>query len=1480
MGRLADFKLEKKENRLSGFRLSTSTATLEPDPNEVKKEAEETLQIASDMEMPVSQVEKNYDQFKNPPIFSMVPFGMFPTEAGQFHITERAIEVGRQAIKRVNADQAISDAYFKGEDLTKVLKEKNRLDLIEPVGGVNFISDTFYKGIAVAAPMAESLFEASPYAAITTIGGAIIGGIAGNLIGGPAPEELITVPAGAKIGFTAGTMFGGKIGVTSKAAEYWYRQGVGQMIYTMNQNGVDMKYAGPIAAVAGIPYAAIEFSQMSQLTPGLRKGIQDIGTRSMLKAFTVAAKKYGRTYVVENIEEVLQEGVQIAAEDLGEFFESDLVTKGLKIAFPKFDKEGFIERAGRLIQTSVESGQAMLFLPLPGAAVDIRTGVMEVKNKNKFVDAVKEKIGVPRNAAVLAADMLREGKSVQEVDQMLSQVKAGIEAEKTQAEEKAKIVPPTITEGRGTEIARAGEPTEQGRPTIVVPDKGLLVFEETKAGLTLQNIDVVEGERRKGIGTAMVRKAEEITGKKFIDFTEVASPEGKAFVEEVIEKPTEAVGEKVEAVVGVRRDIAKSQDVPVEEAVLFRDIGIRDFEELVSRKNVDDPGTFPTNTFFANTPNLALGQKGHTGVLIEFEATNDLTQNLKISKAKPGLEFVATQGQFEVAGVTNPKVMFDNIKSVTLNPETAKSIAKLVKTLGKPIKSRFQKLVDSLEKQGWTKEVLEDGSIKYTKPVTPTPETKPTAKKVTKKPKQKPKAIREIEEKKQQERDVLGGVDPLIQIHKALGEAKAVRPKTEAEQKAERRRRVGAAAGALEASLKKGVPVEQAVLKSTGLLKGPLTEYTQLYESIEESLEPEVKNAAYLQITNHPDLRYFEVVDTTRAFQKLIAGTSITPREVQMIERVFGKQFEEATDKQMEKSGLYDRLITLWKAGLLTGIKTSGLNVLSTAGHAVSETAKDVPAALIDSGISLITKERTVAYTAKGFGRGFIEGLDKGWRYMKTGFDERDVGAKYDYKKTNYGKTKLGKAQQGYTDFVFHLLGAEDQPWYYGAFSRSLYSQSIAQGKNKGFKGKELQAFVDKLQANPTDDMLLWAQQDAETAIYTNRTNLGDLGRDLQKLRPGGDIIAPFTRTPSAVAMQIINYSPIGVIKEVGQQIQKGEFSQRNLSQAGGRSVIGTATLYLGTKLFAKGLIALGFPKSERERKLWELEGKKPNSIKVGGKWRDVQALGPVGNLLVIGGYFQQALDSKGSPTEAMVEAMAGGAKSFTEQTFVRGVNLAVDALTDPEASFERWFTSMAGSVVPTIVADIARAQDDISRLAVGPKERIQSRIPIYRKGLPSKLNVFGQDLPRYGGNVLETMIDPTRPSKIRQDVVVDELRRLWDKDIKVSPTQLGDKAGYDVLTKEENTQLWQRAGELTYKALFNLINNQAYKEAGKGQKLDPDFIKGQLIETIISKAKTAAKLEMVTIKVGHGTKIMKLAESGLYGIEEFEMQKFYGEQE
>jgi len=711
-------------------------------------------------------------------------------------------------------------------------------------------------------------------------------------------------------------------------------------------------------------------------------------------------------------------------------------------------------------------------------------------------------------------------------------------------------------------------------------------------------------------------------------------------------------------------------------------------------------------------------------------------------------------------------------------------------------------------------------------------------------------------------RDILGGVEPITQINKALKDAVEIRPKVEAERKAELRKRVGAAAGTLKSTLKKGeMGAEEAIGRSTGLLKGPLS--NARYESIRgvmEEASPGAVDNAFRSIGESKKLKYFEVVGTKEAFAKLIDGIPITLREVEMIKKHFGIEMGKIAKERAEKSSLSDRAFALWRAGLLTGIKTSGLNTLSNLTHALTETAKDVIATPVDIVASLFTGERTVGFTVRGIPGGMKKGWSKGWEYLKTGIDERGLEKKLDYEPVNFGESKTGKLKQVYVETIFHIMGAEDQPFFYGAMSRSIRSQAIAQGRNKGLKGQELRDFVEQARKTPTQDMLENGIHDAEIAVFQNRTILGDIARAIQKA-PIARWTVPFSRTPSAVAMQIINYTPVGPIKEVMAQIHKGEFNQRDFVHAVGRAGVGIPALAIGALLFTKGLMTLDYPKGERERKLWELEGKKPFAVKIGDKWRSVYVLGPIGNVLLIGGFFQKALTESGSPSEAIVTALSGGAKSFSEQTFVIGMSRAVDAMKDPERSFDRFFSSMAGSFVPTILSDIASATDYTERTYKGPWQAAVKRVPVARRTLEERIDVFGQDLPRYGGNPLEVMIDATRPAKIRQDVVVDEIRRLWDKDVKVAPTQLGNRDGYKILTQEENTILWRQAGRLAYQNLFKLIQKRSYlRKDDKG--------KGKMIEEIIKEAKDLARAEAAQVKLNQGKTLKELKEDGLVTVD------------
>lgn len=534
---------------------------------------------------------------------------------------------------------------------------------------------------------------------------------------------------------------------------------------------------------------------------------------------------------------------------------------------------------------------------------------------------------------------------------------------------------------------------------------------------------------------------------------------------------------------------------------------------------------------------------------------------------------------------------------------------------------------------------------------------------------------------------------------------------------------------------------------------------------------------------------------------------------------------------------LLDKIITIWKAGLLTGLKTSGLNTFANISHFGTEIIKDIPAVMVDSVVSLFTKQRTLALSLKGIGGGLKEGFDKGWRFLKTGYDERNVLTKFDYKRVSFGTSKLAKGLQAYEETVFKLMGAEDQPFYYGAKARSLYNQAKSQAINKGLKGNEVKSFIDNLVANPTDEMLLLATSDAEICVFQNATELSKAAGHLRKI-PFAEFVIPFTRTPSAVAMQIVNYSPVGIAKTIATNVGKGKFSQRGFSQGLGRGLTGTALLFLGALMFRKGMIALDRPKSETEKKMWELEGKQANSILIGGKYRTIQILGPAGNVLLAGAQFQNAFDKSGSISMAIGQGTFSSIKSFTEQTFVKGISTSLGALTEPDKQAEYFFSSLISSFVPTLVADIGRSTDKIIRRPENIIQKVMERVPLLREQLEPRVDVFGREVMRKE-NFLEILADPSRPSTSINEPVTQELRRLIDEGNRIYITQLGDKEGYKVLTQEQNTDLWQRSGQMAYDKISSFMDMPVYDDL-------PDETRVKEINKILDKAKKVARVEKV----------------------------------
>lgn len=337
------------------------------EPADIQRDTENRLMLSELFDVPLEEIifmdKPMLKYMYNDELTSLKDrFQKRPVEGGFFGKMGEALKRGNE---NVSSDIAMYEAVFEGRgNPQQVLEMRNKQQLdqaLTPLEG-NWLSDLFYKSGQIVPGMARGYWDAIPEAAAGMVAGAGLTALAGQA--GPQialPEEIITVPAGAAIGLRAGLAAG--------SAQFWYKQGAGAMVATMLDEGYDPEISRNIAGVAGIPYALIELSQVSKITPGLRKSINTAVNKTVLTVVGKAVKKYGTTLTEEVIEEIGQEIIAIAAEDIsGILSDADI----------PFDKDYIISRSARIWETAKESTKAMALLPVPGMGIDIATGVKSV----------------------------------------------------------------------------------------------------------------------------------------------------------------------------------------------------------------------------------------------------------------------------------------------------------------------------------------------------------------------------------------------------------------------------------------------------------------------------------------------------------------------------------------------------------------------------------------------------------------------------------------------------------------------------------------------------------------------------------------------------------------------------------------------------------------------------------------------------------------------------------------------------------------------------------------------------------------------------------------------------------------------------------------------------------------------------------------------------------------------------------------------
>ena len=554
-------------------------------------------------------------------------------------------------------------------------------------------------------------------------------------------------------------------------------------------------------------------------------------------------------------------------------------------------------------------------------------------------------------------------------------------------------------------------------------------------------------------------------------------------------------------------------------------------------------------------------------------------------------------------------------------------------------------------------------------------------------------------------------------------------------------------------------------------------------------------------------------------------------------------------------SSVADKAITVWKAGLLTSLRTHERNILGNSIMLGSETAKDIPAVLADKAMSLATGKRTLTAQTRGLGeamskktRGEISDL------VVHGVNLADDISQFDIQHhITWENTPIQQGLKKVTDAVFRPLGAEDRAFYNAAYARSLWDQAGAEAINAGKKGDV--AYMRKLVNKPTEDMLVTATKDANYTTFHDKNMLSGAASGIkralktEKFGKGaseagkilGDVVMPFTGVPSSIVGKTIAYSPIGLTKgaiDFGRVVAKSEVPglQRKAAQEIGRGVVGTGLFGLGAYLMNKGVMT-GQPKDKKEADLWAAQGKQANSVLVNGKWRSINSVGPQTLVVLAGAKSNEMLNKDGA---SLAEYGASLGKDQLSQTFLSGVQGPLNAITDPARYGKSYVGNQSASIVPNIVKDTAKAFDDKQRENNTIGDYFQNSIPGWRNKNVVKRDVLGQEMKQEptGAAAYVDLFNSKTPIN---NEITNELGRLYDANQDATPAALGKTAmkslGTEELTPQQLNDLEGKSGGYLKPALTQLIKSEAYKASTDEQKKSA-------IDAVVKNAKEAAKLD------------------------------------
>jgi hypothetical protein len=541
-----------------------------------------------------------------------------------------------------------------------------------------------------------------------------------------------------------------------------------------------------------------------------------------------------------------------------------------------------------------------------------------------------------------------------------------------------------------------------------------------------------------------------------------------------------------------------------------------------------------------------------------------------------------------------------------------------------------------------------------------------------------------------------------------------------------------------------------------------------------------------------------------------------------------------------------DMVMEFWINALLSGPMTHVKNMIGNFVVALNSVAETAGAAGVGKIRQVIAggEEGVTIGEAKARAFGLMQGAQDGIIAAKNAFkneesfttaqtiEQRKFQSIPSYKVNLFGnEVEIGGKQ---VRLPGRLLTAEDEFFKAIASRQELNVIAYREASKLGLEGDAFAAKVADIVTNPTDEQMLAAKKNAEYQTFTKA--LGPAGRAAQNWTNSHvffKFIVPFLRTPINLLKYAGERSPFGLLSEKVRDNISGKNGVVAKDTQIARLAMGTMLTVAIGKLVAEGMVTGGGPSDPKQRAALMLTGWRPYSIKIGDMYHSYDWADPFSTNMGISADLMEAYKVAGEDDAELSKIgsglLASISKNIMGKASLRGASDIIQAVTDPDRYGPKYVQNLAGTVVPSVVAQTARAMDPVQRETRTALDSIISRLPFLRERLFPKRDIWGEPIVSEG-SLGPDMISPIRISTFNNDPVNKAL-----VDLRVGPSKLDRKIRGVDLTDQQYDDFSRVAGRMAKMRLNAIVGQPGFDNA-------PDNIQKNLIETTIKTARETAR--------------------------------------